>query len=257
MWQFLKDYHFYSTSDKRAILVLLTLIAFTIGVTLYVEHTSQWDISPQDDVQVQAFADSLQQVDSLRANRRRAYAESRSNAERQPSQPIYQPRPRYERQARPATQYRDTTPQLLLDTLPRYEKIEKYQPGMVVDLNKADTTELKKIPGIGRVIARMIVNYRSQLGGYYQVEQLREINLDAGQLLSWFSIDEADIRKIHVNRTNVDRLRHHPYINFYQAKALVEHRRKHGDLTSLKPFVLYEEFTEEDLEKINHYLSFD
>ena len=128
---------------------------------------------------------------------------------------------------------------------------------MVVDLNKADTTELKKIPGIGTVIANMIINYRNQLGGYYEVEQLREINLDADQLMSWFSIDEADIRKIPVNRANVDRLRRHPYINFYQAKALVEHRRKHGDLTSLKPFVLYEEFTEAELEKINHYLSFD
>ena len=115
MWQFLKDYHFYSTSDKRAILVLLTLIAFTIGVTLYVEHTYQRVISPQEDAQVQAFADSLQQVDSLRANRRRAYAESRGNADRQPTKPIYQPRPRYERQARPATQHRDTIPQLLLD----------------------------------------------------------------------------------------------------------------------------------------------
>ena len=257
MWQFLKDYHFYSTSDKRAILVLLTLIAFTIGVTLYVEHNYQRDIPPQTDAQVQAFADSLQQVDSLRANRRRAYAESRSNVERQPAKPVYQPRPRYERPERPATQHRDTTPRLLLDTLPRYEKTEKYQPGTVVDLNKADTTELKKIPGIGTVIANMIVNYRNQLGGYYEVEQLREINLDADQLMSWFSIDEADIRKIPVNRANVDRLRRHPYINFYQAKALVEHRRKHGDLTSLKPFVLSEEFTEAELEKINHYLSFD
>ena len=30
-----------------------------------------------------------------------------------------------------------------------------------MNLNEADTTELKKIPGIGSAIARMIVNYRT------------------------------------------------------------------------------------------------
>ena len=50
----------------------------------------------------------------------------------------------------------------------------KYQPGTVINLNEADTTELKKVPGIGSAIARMIVNYRTQLGGFYKIEQLQE-----------------------------------------------------------------------------------
>ena len=86
---------------------------------------------------------------------------------------------------------------------------------------------------------------------------MEEINLDYRQLTDWFRVDTTAIRRIPVNRTSVDRLRRHPYLNFYQAKALVEYRRKHGPLKSLKPFVLYEEFTREDLERINHYLSFD
>lgn len=53
----------------------------------------------------------------------------------------------------------------------------KYQPGTVINLNEADTTELKKIPGIGSAIARMIVNYRTQLGGFYKIEQLQEKHL--------------------------------------------------------------------------------
>ena len=55
----------------------------------------------------------------------------------------------------------------------------KYQPGTVINLNEADTTELKKIPGIGSAIARMIVNYRTQLGGFYKIEQLQEKHLKA------------------------------------------------------------------------------
>ena len=257
MWQFIKDYHFYQPEEKRAIIVLLALIMLTIGVTIVYERKYRPITSPDDELALQAFADSIQRRDSLASHRSR-YNNYQRNYElytrRNQSQRFTTPRRQSERPARVA---KDTVSSLLIDTLPRYERVEKYEPGTLVNLNKADTTELKKIPGIGSGIARMIVNYRNRLGGFYKVEQLREINLDASQLLSWFSIDEADIQKIPVNKSSVDRLRNHPYINFYQAKAIVEHRRKHGNLQSLKPLVLYEEFKETDLERIAHYLSFE
>lgn len=161
----------------------------------------------------------------------------------------------------PATDSTDQRPSLFLadrrkDSL-QQAKTLKYEPGTRVDLNRADTTELKKIPGIGSGIARLISGYRQQLGGFYSLSQLEEIDLDYRQLADWFRIDTTAIRRIPVNHTSVDRLRRHPYLNFYQAKALVEYRRKHGPLKSLKPFVLYEEFTREDLERIGHYLSFE
>lgn len=132
----------------------------------------------------------------------------------------------------------------------------KYPIGTVIDLNKADTTELKKIPGIGSGIARMITTYRQRLGGFYRIEQLEDIHLDYHQLQSWFSIDSKDIRLMNLNHIGIERLRNHPYINFYQAKAFVEYRRKKGALHSLKPFTLYDEFSETDLEKISHYVCF-
>ena len=133
----------------------------------------------------------------------------------------------------------------------------KYAEGTVIDLNRADTTELKKIPGIGSGIARMIAGYRKRLGGFYRIEQLAEIHLDYEQLRSWFSIQPDDIRRINLNTASVERLRHHPYFNFYQAKVIVEHRQRNGRLKSLKPLVLYEEFTPEDLERISHYVCFE
>lgn len=161
----------------------------------------------------------------------------------------------------PATDSTDHRPSLFLadrhkDSLQQAKPL-KYEPGTRVDLNRADTTELKKIPGIGSGIARLINGYRQQLGGFYSLSQLEDIDLDYRQLADWFRIDTTAIRRIPVNRASVDRLRRHPYLNFYQAKALVEYRRKHGPLKSLKPFVLYEEFTCEDLERIGHYLSFE
>ena len=55
----------------------------------------------------------------------------------------------------------------------------------------------------------------------------------------------------------MDRLRRHPYFDFYQAKAIVERRKKHGPLRSMKAFALYEEFTEADFERMRHYVSFE
>lgn len=139
---------------------------------------------------------------------------------------------------------------------PRYPKTEKYSLGTTIELNQADTTELKKIPGIGSGIAHQIVAYREQLGGYYDIQQLEEINLNSRLLSSWFQIDTTQIKRIPVNQASVARLKRHPYINFYQARALVDYRKKQGCIRNLKPFILLEEFTRKDFERIPHYLDF-
>ena len=150
-----------------------------------------------------------------------------------------------------------TTSSALSATSASPAESRKYPSGTIVSLNLADTTELKHIPGIGSSIARLIVNYRSRLGGFYRIEQLEEIHLDYRQLNNWFSIDTTYIRHINLNNASMEKLRSHPYISFYQAKAFAEYRKKKGRLTSLKPFSLHEEFTAEDLERISHYVCFE
>ena len=92
-----------------------------------------------------------------------------------------------------------TTSSALSATSASPAESRKYPSGTIVSLNLADTTELKHIPGIGSSIARLIVNYRSRLGGFYRIEQLEEIHLDYRQLNDWFSIDTTYIR--HINLT--------------------------------------------------------
>lgn len=133
----------------------------------------------------------------------------------------------------------------------------KYEAGTQVDLNRADTAELKRIPGIGSGIARLITAYRARLGGFYAVEQLAEIRLNVDSLRPWFTVDSADIRRIDLNSAGVSRLKAHPYIDFYQAKIIVDYRLKHGRLSSLKPFRLYEEFGDSDLRRIAPYVCFE
>lgn len=136
-------------------------------------------------------------------------------------------------------------------------EVYKYPAGTVVELNTADTTELKKIPGIGSGIARMIVGYRRQLGGFYTINQLKEIHLATEELRSWLTVSPDAIRRLNLNRASIERLKAHPYINFYQAKVIVEYRKKKGSLKSLKQLSLYEEFSPEDLERIGPYVCFE
>ena len=133
----------------------------------------------------------------------------------------------------------------------------KYPEGTLVDVNSADTTELKKIPGIGSGIAKAIVAYRSRLGGFYSLEQLTEIEYVTPSLVKWFKLEGPVLRPLKVNKAGLEALRAHPYLNFYQAKVIVEHRRKKGQLKSLSQLSLYEEFTEKDLERLSAYLKFD
>ena len=136
-------------------------------------------------------------------------------------------------------------------------KVFKYPQGTLVDVNLADTTELKKIPGIGRGIARAIVAYRERLGGFYSLEQLQEVKFVTPELLEWFKLGDVPLRKLNINKEGLDGLRAHPYLNFYQAKVVVEYRKKRGKITSLSQVSLYEEFTEKDLLRLTPYVCFD
>lgn len=137
----------------------------------------------------------------------------------------------------------------------------KYPVGTVVELNEADTTQLKRIPNIGIGFARRIISYRGRLGGFYHIGQLREIQgIDEvlfGQISSWLRVDKLLIEPIDVNRSSLERLMAHPYMGFYRAKAMIELKRKRGVLKSLEEFKLYEEFTSNDRERLAYYLKFD
>lgn len=136
-------------------------------------------------------------------------------------------------------------------------KVFKYSEGTLVDVGMADTTELKKIPGIGTGIAKAIVSYRNRLGGFYSLDQLHEIKYITPELMRWFKLDSLNLRKISINNAGIDLLRNHPYVNFYQAKVIVEHRKKKGKIKSLSQLSLYEEFTEKDLKRLVYYFTFD
>lgn len=141
---------------------------------------------------------------------------------------------------------------------PQYEHVEKYEEGVRVAANSADTTELKHIPGIGSYYARKIVNYREQLGGFVKAGQIDEIEgLPAGAS-RWFVVEEnPHVEKIRINHASFKQIVRHPYMNYEQTKAVVNHIRSYGPLQGWRDLRLYKEFSEDDFLRLAPYFSFE
>jgi DNA uptake protein ComE-like DNA-binding protein len=132
----------------------------------------------------------------------------------------------------------------------------KLSVGEHIALNTADTTMLKRVPGIGSGYARAIVNYRNRLGGYVDVNQLLDIKGISPEALQYIVLGNSDVKKLDVNHLSLNQLKQHPYLNFYQARALVESRRLHGPLRSAADLRLISDFTEADIKRLIPYLQF-
>ena len=132
----------------------------------------------------------------------------------------------------------------------------KLKVGEHINLATADTTQLKKIPGIGSGWARAILNYGKRLGGYVAVGQLQEIEGFPEESLPYFSIANPQTEKINLNTATLAQLRKHPYVNFYQAKAICDYRRLKGKLTTLSQLHLLKDFTPEAIERLRPYVEF-
>lgn len=132
----------------------------------------------------------------------------------------------------------------------------KLRKGEHLLVNSADTTALKTIPGIGSYFARRIVRYREQLGGFFEKEQLLDIEDFPKEALAFVNIDSNNIKKLKINQLNLNQLRHHPYINYYQARAITDYRRLHGEIKNINELKLMKEFTDNDIRRIQPYMEY-
>ncbi|MBN1463370.1 MAG: helix-hairpin-helix domain-containing protein [Paludibacteraceae bacterium] len=140
--------------------------------------------------------------------------------------------------------------------------INNKQVVITVELNAADTAQLKHLRGIGDALAKRIVAYRSKLGGFSSVNQLKEVWGIAPeivqQIIPHVTVDVSRIKKIPINKSGIDRLKKHPYINFYRAKAIYEYRKNNGKISSIEECktIVDESLNPQFWDKIEPYLEF-
>jgi competence ComEA-like helix-hairpin-helix protein len=132
---------------------------------------------------------------------------------------------------------------------------------LIVELNSADTTELMKVYGLGRGYAKAIVRFRQQTGGFVSVEQLRELYGMSEENYTKISpsckVNLELVKKIQINIASVERLNAHPYLNFYESKAIYEFRRRKGKLKNANELNSIPELKPETIRKIQPYFSFE
>ena len=102
----------------------------------------------------------------------------------------------------------------------------------ILDINVADSLSLVELPQIGEVMASRIQRYRDRLGGFVTFDQLYEVKgMDSARFATikpYIILENNEIRKLDVNRDDFKTLLRHPYLDYDQVKAIVNHRERKG-----------------------------
>lgn len=117
---------------------------------------------------------------------------------------------------------------------------------VVLDINKADSLDLEKLPAIGEKLSSRIVRYRDRLGGFVHMEQLKEVyGLSDSTYQIIFPLlkiaKEFQPKQIDINKAEYSDLRKHPYTNNSFIKLVLAYRKVHGNFSN-----------QVDLQKVAH-----
>ena len=239
-----KDLLYFSRSEKQAIGVLLVLVVLASLLLIFKNDTKLPTVEEQNLLRESVAL--LQQKDTLQPAKQKNSSHTKLT----------------NHYTKRSTDYPDSK-RIQPNKKPRkiYHTQEKFPVGTVIELNQADTVSLKKIPGIASTYANRIVKFRKLLGGFYAIEQLKEVYGMTDEryqsLQQWFSIDPLHIVPLAVNRADFKALNRHPYITYEQTKALMQLRKQYKNHLKWTNIQLLEEFTVEDLNRLKPYLSFD
>jgi len=147
--------------------------------------------------------------------------------------------------------------QVQSDVKPKIEKkISKH------DINLADTTQLKSLKGIGTVLSNRIIKFREKLGGFYTMEQLKDVYGLPTELIdnlyqSFFVANDFKPVQIKINTCLKEELASHPYFDWKSADLIINYRKQHFPLKSAEDLLEIPVISPELVKKVTPYLSFE
>ena len=129
-----------------------------------------------------------------------------------------------------------------------------------LEINSADSAALVAIDGIGPRSASEIIKYRKLLGGYYSVEQIRELKCIVEEnflkFLPKISCDSCKISKIDINFATPKELERHPYISAQALRRIIKQRQLKGGWTGIEEMTEQKILSEEQAKRLAPYLRF-
>jgi competence ComEA-like helix-hairpin-helix protein len=100
-----------------------------------------------------------------------------------------------------------------------------------IDINTADSTAWVALNGIGPGFAKRIITYREKLGGFYQVDQLKEVygldSLWVKENKALLKVGAGVYRFLKINQLEWKDFKH-PYLPYGQSKVILAYRKQHG-----------------------------
>lgn len=148
---------------------------------------------------------------------------------------------------------------------PSFRQSNKSQSGTIdvslpKDLNSATATDLQQISGIGPVLSSRIIKFRDRLGGFMVAEQLLDVyGLDrevAEKAMKVFQVlNTPEIRKINLNKAQVNEITSLVYLNRVIARKIVAYREQLGRYDSIEQLTKIEDFPTERIQRIKLYLA--
>ncbi|MEM6722932.1 MAG: helix-hairpin-helix domain-containing protein [Bacteroidota bacterium] len=139
------------------------------------------------------------------------------------------------------------------------ESTKKAIPQQVL-INQADAEAFRALYGIGPVLSERIVKFREKLGGFYAVEQVKEVYGLPDS--TWQVIEEhlvfdpVPLQQLAINQLDEKGLSKHPYINWKTAKVIVKYRDVNGALRGDSSLMAIHGLEQEFVGRVLPYLDF-
>ncbi len=129
-----------------------------------------------------------------------------------------------------------------------------------IDVNKATEEDWVKLPGIGNGYARKILNFRTKLGGFYSIEQIKEtygLPDSTFQKAKNYLVLSPISKKININSVTVEELKTHPCFRWQYVNIITNYRAQHdGKIANLEELKKIQGIPPDVLEKMKPYLEF-
>ena len=129
----------------------------------------------------------------------------------------------------------------------------------LVDINNATIEQLVELKGIGEYLAARIVERREVLGGFYSVNQLKEIKYIDDPKLELLRKEvvckDNLLRKIKLNTVTLEELKKHPYVSYSVANSIVKLRDQKNGFQNIEEIMQSVLISEELFQKLKPYLS--
>lgn len=129
----------------------------------------------------------------------------------------------------------------------------------MLDINRAAPADWIKFRGIGPVLSSRITEFRQALGGFSNIDQIREVSgmpvMVFNRIRHQLNINTKSLKKLNINAATMDEMKSHPYIDDRLAAAIKAFRAEHGLFQSAAALKQLQLVDDEIYRKIVPYLS--